>query len=169
MAVGRRVGLQLPGALLRRLVHEGLAAEIGSSAGPYFLCNLQDVKDNEAKGIEVPFIRVKHFLSPESTKLLKRKKDPEEEVSVPLIVARKGAVAYGYINKCPHARLPLEWFPDRFMSEDNEFLQCSSHGALFEVETGLCVGGPCVGKSLMRLPLTVNDGEEVFLEAKTDG
>jgi len=47
------------------------------------------------------------------------------------------------------------------------------HGALFDVETGTCVSGPCAGRSLRALPLRVADGwvflaEDVPLEEPAD-
>jgi nitrite reductase/ring-hydroxylating ferredoxin subunit len=38
-------------------------------------------------------------------------------------------------------------------------LLCSSHGAVFEPDTGLCAAGPCVGASLRGLAVRVADGE----------
>jgi nitrite reductase/ring-hydroxylating ferredoxin subunit len=35
---------------------------------------------------------------------------------------------------------------------------CDKHGALFEVDTGLCLDGPCEGKGLSPLSLQVVDG-----------
>jgi len=33
---------------------------------------------------------------------------------------------------------------------------CSTHGAIFERHTGLCVEGPCPGARLERLPVEAN-------------
>ena len=35
---------------------------------------------------------------------------------------------------------------------------CSMHGALFEMESGLCVSGPCEGLGLRALPVRVERG-----------
>jgi nitrite reductase/ring-hydroxylating ferredoxin subunit len=37
-------------------------------------------------------------------------------------------------------------------------LLCASHGALFEKEQGLCIAGPCAGKSLKPVPLRIEQG-----------
>mmetsp|Transcript_59052 Transcript_59052/g.128201 ORF Transcript_59052/g.128201 Transcript_59052/m.128201 type:complete len:220 (-) Transcript_59052:210-869(-) len=58
-------------------------------------------------------------------------------------------------NHCPHAGGPLNLLPDAFFSPDKEHLLCTRHGARFEPESGLCVHGPCIGRRLNELPVTV--------------
>tara|TARA_R110000782_G_scaffold41101_3_gene94533 strand:- start:1312 stop:1554 length:243 start_codon:yes stop_codon:yes gene_type:complete len=53
-----------------------------------------------------------------------------------------------YLNRCPHTGVNLEWVPNQFLDHNNEFIQCATHGALFKIETGLCIHGPCVGDKL---------------------
>jgi nitrite reductase/ring-hydroxylating ferredoxin subunit len=67
-----------------------------------------------------------------------------------MVVRWEGAV-FAYANSCAHLGHPLNLEPDRFFTPDLQFLQCGSHGALFEPDTGLCIGGPCAGASLRRL------------------
>jgi len=74
-------------------------------------------------------------------------------------LVRVGEAVYAYLNRCPHALRQLNFRPDRFLGPDGTLIQCSSHGALFEKETGLCVAGPCVGDSLRQLPVALADGE----------
>lgn len=64
----------------------------------------------------------------------------------------------GFVNSCPHARHPLNFKPNQFLTMDGTLILCSSHGALFEKLTGYCVAGPCAGQSLQTLPLEVSDG-----------
>jgi len=73
-------------------------------------------------------------------------------------VVRAGAHLRGYVNRCPHAGHPLNLLPDRFLTPDGSLLLCSSHGALFEKLTGYCVAGPCAGRSLTPVALTVHSG-----------
>jgi len=73
-------------------------------------------------------------------------------------VVRAGAHLRGYVNRCPHAGHPLNLLPDRFLTPDGSLLLCSSHGALFEKLTGYCVAGPCAGRSLTPVALTVRSG-----------
>ncbi len=73
-------------------------------------------------------------------------------------VVRCGHEVHGYLNRCPHAGHPLDLIPGRFLTHDQHLILCSSHGALFEKSTGLCVAGPCPGRALTRVPLAVRDG-----------
>jgi len=72
----------------------------------------------------------------------------------------------GYVNSCPHARHPLNFKPNQFLTMDGALILCASHGALFEKSTGYCVAGPCAGQSLQTLSLEVSDG--YVLLAQTD-
>lgn len=76
-----------------------------------------------------------------------------------LFVVHKDGNFTAYINSCPHTGVNLEWQEDRFLDMDNMFIQCSTHDALFEIDTGLCVAGPCVGDSLETVELTIEDGQ----------
>lgn len=73
-------------------------------------------------------------------------------------VVRAGAEVRGYVNRCPHAGHPLNLLPNRFLTPDGALILCSSHGALFEKQTGYCVLGPCAGRSLRAIALEVQEG-----------
>ena len=73
-------------------------------------------------------------------------------------VVRVGEVVRGYLNRCPHAGHPLDLLPQRFLTADGTLILCSSHGALFEKATGLCVAGPCAGRALTPIALQVRCG-----------
>ncbi len=75
-----------------------------------------------------------------------------------MFVVRRGADIFGYRNNCPHTGAPLDWSPDDFLDAEGKFIQCAMHGALFTVENGYCVLGPCAGRSLSRVPLRLRDG-----------
>lgn len=65
---------------------------------------------------------------------------------------------FAYRNNCPHANWPLNIQPDMFFDLDKKFLQCSNHMALFDVQTGECKAGPCIGDRLESVNLEVRDG-----------
>jgi nitrite reductase/ring-hydroxylating ferredoxin subunit len=73
-------------------------------------------------------------------------------------VVRHGAVVRAYVNHCPHAGFPLNWTPDAFLAPEAPMILCSMHGALFEVESGLCISGPCQGLGLRPLAVRVEYG-----------
>lgn len=74
------------------------------------------------------------------------------------IVLRRDNQFFVYLNRCPHLGIPLEWQPDQFLDEDGELIKCSTHGALFVIETGECVAGPCAGEALLAVPFEIKDG-----------
>lgn len=73
-------------------------------------------------------------------------------------VVRRGQHVHAYVNHCPHAGFPLNWRPDAFLSRQAPLILCAMHGALFEIETGVCVSGPCAGLGLRTLPVRVERG-----------
>jgi nitrite reductase/ring-hydroxylating ferredoxin subunit len=73
-------------------------------------------------------------------------------------VVRRGDAIRAYVNHCPHAGFPLNWQPDVFLAPDGQLIRCIMHGALFEIETGDCVAGPCMGHGLQPLSIRVLDG-----------
>ncbi len=75
------------------------------------------------------------------------------------VVRRDGQVR-GYVDRCPHAARPLAPIEDRYLTREKDFLLCSVHGALFRIEDGVCVAGPCAGQSLIAWPVVV-DGDLV--------
>ncbi len=64
------------------------------------------------------------------------------------VVVRRGAAVRGYVDRCPHAGTPLALIGDRFLTREGDRILCSTHGALFRLEDGVCVAGPCVGERL---------------------
>ena len=66
---------------------------------------------------------------------------------------------HAYVNRCRHMPTPLDFVRDEFLSDDRRFLQCYTHGALYDFATGECIAGPCKGESLYRLPVQVDQGD----------
>lgn len=73
-------------------------------------------------------------------------------------VVRRGEAVTGFVDRCPHAGLPLAQELDRYLTRDGDYVMCSWHGALFRPDDGYCVGGPCAGRSLEPWPVAVVDG-----------
>jgi nitrite reductase/ring-hydroxylating ferredoxin subunit len=61
--------------------------------------------------------------------------------------------------------VPLDWAPDRFLSTDGSRIVCSMHGAEFDIATGACLRGPCIGDSLESVAFTIDDGDIKVSEA----
>lgn len=102
------------------------------------LCRLDDIPDGEGRGFE------------------------PDDGGDGILVVRRGDRAYGYVNSCPHAASPLDWVENQFMSLDKSHILCATHGAEFRVEDGYCVLGPCRGKSLASVAVSVRDGEVIL-------
>lgn len=102
------------------------------------LCALADLRDPGAKG----------FLFREGDSLF-----------MGFITLIGGAVT-GWVDRCPHVGLPLAVVPNRYLTPEGDLILCGSHGALFRVSDGRCIGGPCAGKALRAWPVRI-EGEDV--------
>ncbi len=76
-------------------------------------------------------------------------------------VVRQNDAVFAYLNVCPHAGRMLNWGPDRFLTRDQLMIMCSAHGAVFEISTGLCVAGPCMGDRLSGIETRIENGQVV--------
>lgn len=74
-----------------------------------------------------------------------------------LLVKTAGTVR-AYQNACPHWEVELNWQPHEFLNPERTHISCAIHGALFRLEDGLCVFGPCVRQRLKPVPVRVVDG-----------
>ena len=71
---------------------------------------------------------------------------------------------HGYLNRCAHVPIELDWMEGEFFDNTGLYFICSTHGATYAAETGLCVSGPCVGKSLRKLSMEERDGKVYLME-----
>jgi nitrite reductase/ring-hydroxylating ferredoxin subunit len=114
------------------------------------LCKLDDLAEGEARGFAVAG--------------LKRK----------IVVVRKNGGVFGYLDSCPHYEggTPMAWKTNAYLDDEGQHIACHSHGALFDIETGACVLGPCLGQSLKRVPVEIlasggiNAAIDEFVEEK---
>ena len=81
-----------------------------------------------------------------------------QEIPEPAFAVRYDGKAYGYLNRCGHIRVELDWQPGRFFDDSGLYLICSTHGALYAPENGRCQGGPCNGKGLTPVTIVERDG-----------
>lgn len=65
-----------------------------------------------------------------------------------IFALKKDNKIFAYENRCPHLNIELEWNENEFLDTEKRFIICSTHGALFKIEDGFCVSGPCEGQSL---------------------
>jgi nitrite reductase/ring-hydroxylating ferredoxin subunit len=80
-----------------------------------------------------------------------------------ILLVRRGDEVFAYHNRCPHTGVNLDWQPDQFLDLTNRYIQCATHGALFRLQDGFCLRGPCAGQYLRALRVEI-EGEQVFVE-----
>lgn len=68
-----------------------------------------------------------------------------------------------YLNRCPHRRVRLDWQQDQFLDDSASLIRCATHGALFLIESGECVAGPCEGQSLKAVACR-EDAEGIWIK-----
>ncbi|WKA28553.1 Rieske (2Fe-2S) protein [Bradyrhizobium roseum] len=91
---------------------------------------------------------------------LSRINDAGESRPFPIVIVRTHANGYvGYVNSCPHEGIWLNFGEGNFFTPDRTFLKCGRHGSVFEIDTGLCIDGPCKDRSLEPIALAVVDGD----------
>ena len=104
------------------------------------LCALGDIEDRNSAGFLI--------------------ETPDGKRSV--IAVRKANTVHAYVNSCPHIGAPLDFQPGQFLNREKTHVICSTHGALFQIDDGLCVSGPCTDKYLERL-VTKTTGADVWI------
>ena len=103
----------------------------------YILCKTTDIKDPGSKGFELKIERKTHSI----------------------FVVHKDGDFFAYHNQCPHTGATFEWQQYQFLDLDKALIQCATHDALFMIDSGKCISGPCNGDALQALPLTIQNNE----------
>jgi nitrite reductase/ring-hydroxylating ferredoxin subunit len=97
------------------------------------LCSLDEVPDGGARVIDA------------------------SDAGKPVIVVRRGAKVWAYVNRCPHFSVPLNYEPGLVHCYRSQVLMCAHHSAMFRFEDGRCIEGPCAGASLDAVPVVVDE------------
>ncbi|MBL8277353.1 MAG: Rieske 2Fe-2S domain-containing protein [Pelomonas sp.] len=88
--------------------------------------------------------------------------DPLGQGTDTVFIVRKPDLLRAYLNRCPHyGDTPLPWRKDHYLDAAGEAIVCAAHGARFDLATGVCVLGPCLGQSLTAVPLELNSQGEL--------
>jgi nitrite reductase/ring-hydroxylating ferredoxin subunit len=112
----------------------------------YVICRFDEIPSRQGRGF-----------------LLARRDDAGGEQSWPVFIVRWGRHVFAYENRCPHRGTRLDWEKDQFMDGSGERLICGKHGALFELDTGLCIDGPCAGAALTSISVSVEEDDICLL------
>ncbi len=91
--------------------------------------------------------------------------DPHGTGADTLFIVRLSDGPRAFVNRCPHQGAALEYRKDRFLSADGRYIVCHAHGALFDLDSGRCNHGACLGQSLEAVPCWIEDGW-VWLEER---
>ena len=85
-------------------------------------------------------------------------KDADQDNStVPAFAIRFNDEIFVYKNICGHIAVNLDFMPGQFFDDEGQHLVCATHGALYEANTGKCLGGPCYGVGLEKLNHIIQD------------
>ena len=104
------------------------------------LCHIDDIPDGAARGFTAT---------------------PDARRTV--IVVRRGDKVNAYVDACPHyvGGTPMAWKKDAYLSGDRQHIACHAHGALFDIDSGDCISGPCLGKRLTRVAIDITSEGEI--------
>ena len=101
------------------------------------ICMVDDIPDGAARGV-----------------------DPLGQGRDTMFVVRRGEKIFGWRNFCPHqGHEQMAWEKDAFLTHDSARIVCGAHGAQYEIDSGVCVAGPCVGKALTAVALEIREGQ----------
>ncbi len=81
----------------------------------------------------------------------------------PAFAIRYAGRVHAYLNRCAHISVELDWVEGEFFDGSKVYLVCATHGACYVPDTGACVAGPCIGRSLIKIPVEERDGA-VYLQ-----
>jgi len=125
----------------------GPAADLPRARGPcaddLVLCPLAAIPDPGSRGFRLP------------------RREGLRDSFLEIFVVRRGHGVHGYVNRCPHNGTTLDWMPDRFLDRDGKVIVCGTHGAVFRIDDGECIDGPCAGARLHPVPVRVRRGQVV--------
>ena len=82
-----------------------------------------------------------------------------------LVLLDQAGVPRAYLNRCRHLPIPLSFsrrasgalhvVSSDFLTPDGRALECRTHGALYRLDDGMCFEGPCQGRALLPIELSI--------------
>lgn len=85
----------------------------------------------------------------------------------PAFAVRFNGKVHAYLNSCAHIAVEMDWMDGEFFDHSKLYLICSTHGAMYEPETGLCVQGPCAGARLTPVAVAEGGGQVRLIKEST--
>ncbi|MCT2398901.1 Rieske (2Fe-2S) protein [Novosphingobium mangrovi (ex Huang et al. 2023)] len=112
----------------------------------FVICETMEVQEEEVRGF-----------------VLARQIDGRME-PWPILITRKGGTFHAYENACPHDGARLDTGTGEFLDDEGNFLKCSVHGDLFDLDDGKCFIGPGKGGHLKRIDIIIDDGDICMID-----
>ena len=117
---------------------------LGMAGAAIRLCRLDEIPDGDSRGF-----------------------DPWGEGRDTMLVVRQGKALHAWRDACPHiSGVPMAWRKNAYLNADRDHIVCSAHGALFDIATGVCTLGPCLGQALEPITVALDDDGSVYLKSK---
>ncbi|WP_185993680.1 MULTISPECIES: Rieske 2Fe-2S domain-containing protein [unclassified Variovorax] len=107
---------------------------------PVRLCALAELRDGHARGF-----------------------DPAGSGQDSVFAVQSGGQVRVWADRCPHLGTPLPWRRHAYLNAAGEHIVCAAHGALFDLDSGLCVHGPCRGVHLEAVPFRIGRHGDLML------
>jgi nitrite reductase/ring-hydroxylating ferredoxin subunit len=90
--------------------------------------------------------------------------DPDGTGRDTLFVVRRGGELHAWRDACPHfGDTPMAWRKDAYLNGDATRIVCHAHGAQFDMASGVCLLGPCLGQRLIPVPIEVTGDGDIML------
>lgn len=91
--------------------------------------------------------------------------DPTQSGNVTVFVVNRQGHFYAYRDVCPHyGDTTLPWKKHAYLDSQGKHIVCAAHRAIFTIDTGECLSGPCRGAYLKPVPLEVRKGNELWID-----
>lgn len=104
-------------------------------------CGLFDLRDGQSRGV-----------------------DPARRGRDSVFVVRRAGHFFAYEDRCPHyGATPMAWRKDSYLNREGTRIVCSAHGAEFDIESGECLLGPCLGQALIRVAIESDQDDAALL------
>jgi nitrite reductase/ring-hydroxylating ferredoxin subunit len=130
-----------PGRAASGRLGQARAVRTLSAIPGHYLCRSEEIAEGEARAFP-----------------------PPGRARTKLFVVRRHGALFAYWDACPHySDTPMAWRTNEYLNAGRDRIVCASHGAEFDIETGRCVLGAALGKSLTLAPIETSAAGGVFL------
>lgn len=111
------------------------------AADTVYLCRCDEVPEGESRGVH-----------------------PGGQGQDTIILVRKRGRLHAWRDACPHLDgTPMAWRKNAYLNGDGTRIVCAAHGAQFDIESGLCTLGPCLGQGLQAVRIVVTVEQEIYM------